>query len=139
MATGSAARQRNGLYGHEEDRHDDDQAGERPDLADPLDERFELGAERLAGGEVTLGELFRVAHLRAEEAVLEAEQGDDREEADEKNSMGPPALPLVSQARSRRQDQDHRRSDQARVRPAGSRRSPQSRPSGISADREEIP
>ena len=42
----------------------------------------ELVAERVAGLQVALGELLRLAHLGLEEAVLEAEEDDDREEAD---------------------------------------------------------
>ena len=40
-------------------------AGERPDLADPVADRFELGAELSPGLQVALGELLRLADLRA--------------------------------------------------------------------------
>ena len=46
-------------------------------------ERFELRAERVARLQVALGQRFRLAHLGLEEPMLEPEEGDDREEADD--------------------------------------------------------
>ncbi len=45
------------------------------DFADPLRQRHELIAERVAGLQVALGELSGLGGLRPEEAVLEAEAG----------------------------------------------------------------
>src|SRR6478752_5698390 len=65
------------LVGHEEDRHDDDQPGQAADLAQPLRDRGELGAEGVAALQLGFGERLRPARLRLEEAVLEGEEGDD--------------------------------------------------------------
>src|SRR3954451_11564911 len=63
---------------HEEDRDDDDQAGDRPDRSEPARDFFEFGAQSVACLQVAFGDLPCLGLLRTEESMLEPEQGDDR-------------------------------------------------------------
>ena len=72
-----------------------------PRLCRAARDRFELGAERVAGLQVALGQLLRLARLRLEEAVLEAEEGDDREEADADEGLAGVPVRRRSAGRSR--------------------------------------
>src|SRR5436305_1307597 len=66
-----------GLVGHEEDRYDHDQPGDRADLAEPLRNGHELRTKLIARLEITFRKRPSLPHLGLEEAVLEAEEHDD--------------------------------------------------------------
>ena len=77
--------------------------------------RFELVAERVARLQVALGELLRLAHLGLEEAVLEPEEDDDREEADADEGVARvPGAVGAEQVDAGQEQDDHARVDQVR-------------------------